>query len=185
MQPFSNSPNVPPLQQQKTEAFALARKSELFIFPLIRFHRPFSDFIRFFYAAAENRGIDIVRFHPVRDNIRAKVCVAVDAAVGTGVIRANVVTFGTAAMPALPVAAHIQGRACDTLYQRLVNTAVVLNSMPYEIDRLRAGGKGKSAAFSDAGKLSCEAVQFFRGKAAKNPDASDCRCFLRDRYPQS
>lgn len=103
----------------------------------------------------------IAGFPPVCGSILVNVCVAIDTTVRTGVIGADVVTFDAAAVFTLPVPADAQGRACDALDQRLVNTAVVLNSVLCKVHGLRAGGKDKSVLSPDAGKLPRESVKLF------------------------
>lgn len=108
--------------------------------------------------------MNITGLPPACGDIPAEVCVTVDAAVGTGVISADVAAFDAAAVPALLIAAHKERRACDALDQRLVNAAVVLDSVSCKVGGLRTGGKNKPVLLSDAGKLPREAVERFGGK---------------------
>ena len=62
--------------------------------------------------------MNITGLPPACGDIPAEVCVTVDAAVGTGVISADVAAFDAAAVPALLIAAHKERRACDALDQR-------------------------------------------------------------------
>ena len=103
---------------------------------------------------------------PIRNSIRADICVAVDTAVRAGIIRPDIVAFDTAAVLALLIATHKERRACDALDKRLVNAAVMLDSVPCKVNGLRTGGKGKPTLFPHAGKLPCEAIKLFAGKLA-------------------